>query len=179
MPTIGVEIGLKGAYQACRWSVFWCQILSILTFPSPSKPRAHIPWVCPCLSIETVFILLLSHTQIYGSLPICPVATWLRSGCKARLQSQNTKYNWQGKCFFVQIGTYVSFYNGKRRYSSRPCICNKDNEMWQVTDNTGFLGPFLLCITVTYEIFILFHCCHRVCGCIYELHKFQCGRQKL
>lgn len=60
-------------------------LLLIFTCPSRSKARQAMPCVCTSLRMDTVCTVYESHTQMYGSLPTCPVATNTRSGCKAKL----------------------------------------------------------------------------------------------
>lgn len=57
----------------------------MLTWPSASKAKQATPCVCASLRMDTVISVYESHTQMYGSFPTWPVATWILSGCRARL----------------------------------------------------------------------------------------------
>lgn len=61
---------------------------SLLTVPLLLNATQATPLWWLSLRMETVLQFVLSHTQTYGSLPVCPVATRVRSGCNARLKTK-------------------------------------------------------------------------------------------
>lgn len=62
---------------------------NFLTPPSLSNPTAATPFWCPSWRIDTVSIVVVSHTQMKGFFPVCPVATIVLSGWRAKLLDKN------------------------------------------------------------------------------------------
>jgi hypothetical protein len=60
--------------------------------PSLSKLRAATPFWWPSFNMDTVSMLFVSHTQMNGFFPVCPVATigfvFFKLGCLRDLLDQ-------------------------------------------------------------------------------------------